>query len=111
MAYLGFHKGGKAKCLLATGAHTKGGPNFVFLILSMVKNTIFAKGGHGPNPPPKYATGLAVVCEINTSNMKAFISFLSMIAIIISSVETISVGGEIFEAFENDSSAGDMICR
>ena len=38
-----------------------------------------------------------------------FISFLSMIAIISSGVETISVGGEIFKAIKSDSS-GDMVC-
>ena len=56
---------------------------------------------------------LFVVCDVHMSGtshtMRVFISFLSMIAIFNSGVETISVRGEIFKAIKSDSS-GDMVC-
>ena len=47
VAYLGFHKGG-AKFSLATSAHTKGGPNYVFPIFFYgEKHNFLPRGGHG----------------------------------------------------------------
>ena len=59
VAYLGFHKGG-AKFSLATSAYTKGGQTRFSKFFPMPKKFFFAKGGHGPMAPPKYATGQCV---------------------------------------------------